>query len=126
MNRVYVRKIFHHDVTHEVSVRTDITQNFFGRISEFHVRGKRTGTEGTVKINNATDPRFGGALKSIIAAEGFVEEDEIILFHKKGTADYLLEIIRFDDERFSKLSALFSGKERHCILSESDLENILR
>ena len=27
--RIYVRKMFPHDITHEVSVRTDIVQDFF-------------------------------------------------------------------------------------------------
>ena len=65
--KIYVRKMFPHDITHEVSVKTDIVNEFFGGKSRGMIFvGKHSGSEGEVTINSATDPRFGGAFKSIL------------------------------------------------------------
>ena len=59
--KIYVRKMFPHDITHEVSVRTDIVEDFFGgKTRGMTFIGKRSAFEGEVTINSATDPRFGG------------------------------------------------------------------
>ena len=69
--RVYVRKMFPHDITHEVSVRTDIVEEFFNNKTRgMTFVGKRSGFEGEVTINSATDPRFGGEFKSLLVDEG--------------------------------------------------------
>jgi hypothetical protein len=41
--KIYVRKMFPHDITHEVSVRTDIVEDFFaGKKTELLFKGKKS------------------------------------------------------------------------------------
>lgn len=122
--RVYVRKIFPHDVTHEVSVRTDIVQDFFGGKSRgMTFIGKRSGFEGEVTINSATDPRFGGSFKSILLDEGRADVNDILLIYKLGSDKYKMEIVKPADRRYFELMILFRGKARHAFLeSEEELK----
>lgn len=119
--RIYVRKIFPHDVTHEVSVRTDIVEDFFdGNSNGLIFIGKKSKFEGEVTINNATDPRFGGAFKSLLTHEGKITVNDILLIYKHSSLKYELEIVKKDDPRYFNYIVLFENKNRHAYL---DSEN---
>ena len=122
--RVYVRKMFPHDITHEVSVRTDIVEDFFGgQTRGMLFKGKRSGSEGIVTINSATDPRFGGDFKSILLDEGRADVNDILLIYKISRNEYKIEIVKIKDERYFNLMVLFRGKDRHAFLeSEEELK----
>ena len=80
---IYVRKIFPHDVTHEVSVRKDIVYSFFeGNCQNLQFIGKKSKSEGIVTINSATDPRFGGYFKRLLLDEGRANINDILLITK--------------------------------------------
>lgn len=54
--QIYIRKIFPHDLTHEVSVTTEVVNEFFEGKSRFtFYKGENHNTRYTVTINNATD-----------------------------------------------------------------------
>lgn len=115
--RIYVRKMFPHDITHEVSVRTDIVQEFFGNKTRGMIFvGKRSGSTGEVTINSATDPRFGGAFKRILLDEGRADVNDILLMYKIGVDEYKVEIVKPRDNRYFELMVLFRGKARHAFL----------
>lgn len=119
--RIYVRKMFPHDITHEVSVRTDIVQDFFeGKSRGLSFVGKRSGSEGEVTINSATDPRFGGVFKRILLDEGRADVNDILLMYKLGADSYKIEIVKPNDKRYFDLMVLFRGKARHAFLETSD------
>ncbi len=119
--KVYVRKMFPHDITHEVSVRTDIVQDFFsGKTRGMVFVGKRSGFEGEVTINDATDPRFGGEFKSLLTDEGRAEVNDILLIYRIDKDKYTLEIIKPKDERYFGLMVLFRGKDRHAFLETEE------
>lgn len=124
--KVYARKLFPHDITHEVSVRTDVVEEFFGGKTQGLVFvGKRSGFEGEVTINSATDPRFGGKIKSLLTNEGRADVNDIILIYKLGGDKYEMEIVKHDDPRYFNLMVLFRDKDRHAFLeADSDMNLI--
>lgn len=114
---VYVRKVFPHDTTHEISVKTDIVRSFFeNRTLGVSFRGIRSGSEGEVTINSATDPRFGGDFKKILADEGRADINDILLIYKKDSEHYDVEIVKSGDSRYLALFILFRGSDRHAFL----------
>ena len=115
--KVYVRKMFPHDITHEVSVRTDIVEDFFANNTRGMIFvGKRSEFEGIVTINSATDPRFGGDFKSLLTNEGRADVNDILLIYRIGKDRYQLEIVKPKDDRYFNLMVLFRGKDRHAFL----------
>ena len=111
--KIYVRKMFPHDITHEVSVRTDIVEDFFGGMTFI---GKKSAFEGEVTINSATDPRFGGEFKALLTDEGRADVNDILLIYRLGGDRYKLEIVKPSDSRYFDLMVLFRGKARHAFL----------
>ena len=86
-------------------------------------KGKRSGSEGIVTINSATDPRFGGDFKSILLDEGRADVNDILLIYKISRNEYKIEIVKIKDERYFNLMVLFRGKDRHAFLeSEEELK----
>lgn len=127
--RIYLRRVFNHDVTHEVSVRSDIVKEFFDNKSKdivFYKKGDQI-SKYLVDINSATDPRFGGKFKDLLRTCGDVNVDDIISI-RKFDGYYDLEIVRPSDSRYETYFILFpdgrsaDGRDRHQILSidESD------
>ena len=124
--KVYARKLFPHDITHEVSVRTSVVQDFFeGKTSGMLFVGMHSGFDGEVTINNATDPRFGGSLKSLLTGEGKANVNDILLIYKINRDLYKLEIVKQDDSRYFKLMVLFRDKDRHAFLEADEDFNIV-
>lgn len=119
--KIYVRKMFPHDISHEVSVRTDIVEEFFnGKTRGMTFIGIRSASEGEVTINSATDPRFGGSFKSILLDEGRADVNDILLIYKLGNDNYKIEIVKPKDSRYFDLMVLFRGKERHAYLETEE------
>jgi len=119
--KIYVRKMFPHDITHEVSVRTDIVEEFFdGKARGMIFIGKRSSIEGEVTINSATDPRFGGEFKSLLTDEGGADVNDILLIYRLGGDRYKLEIVKPRDPRYFDLMVIFRGNARHAFLETQE------
>ncbi len=124
--RVYARKLFPHDITHEISVRTDTVREFFGgKTTGLMFVGKRSGFEGEVTINSATDPRFGGRIKALLSDEGGATVNDILLIYKLDGDRYMLEVVNQKDPRFFNLMILFRDKDRHVYLEADDEMNLI-
>ena len=66
--KLYLRKLFAHDISHEVSVTETIISEFFDneRDNMIFVReGRENGKQYKVCINKSKDARFGGEFKTI-------------------------------------------------------------
>lgn len=122
--RIYLRKVFNHDITHEVSVRSDVVKDFFNNASRnitFYKKGS-TMHRYSVDINSATDPRFGGSFKDLLRAAGDISVDDIISIRKMD-GYYDLEIIYPEDKRYETYFSLFpserggDGRDRHQIIT---------
>lgn len=121
--KVYLRKLFKHDITHEVSVSKNIITLFFdGKVNglTFVKEGRNEGHEYNVTINSATDPRFGGEFKAIYREQN-VKEGDILVIRKRGDI-YELSVIFEHSDIYEKVSRVFSGSERHAIVDEKLLE----
>lgn len=114
--KIYIRKVFPHDITHEISIKSYIVDEFFdGGTEKLNIKGKKSLYSGKFSINNATDPRLGGDLKKIINKEGGIEVDDLIVFYKQNN-NYDFEVIKKNDFRYETYFSLFKDKERHMIL----------
>ena len=115
---IYLRKLFPHDLTHEVSVLSEICKSFFDNKSVLSFRNgddENDKNNYTVTINSATDPRFGGGFKSIYSNRD-PKVDDIIMIIKKGDLFYL-SLIKPKDSRYSTFKDLFKTKsERHTLI----------
>lgn len=118
--QIYVRKLFDHDLTHEVSITTEIVTDFFENQSvlKFY-KADDIHQEYTVTINNATDPRFGGHFVSMYADKN-LQVGDFILIKKISSDRFELSTCKRGDSIFNFLNNIFahSKTKRHAMLLE--------
>lgn len=122
--KVYLRKMFNHDITHEVSVTETIISKFFDgeRDNLIFVReGHENGTRYPVLINKSRDARFGGQFKNVYKDDN-VEEGDILAIKKRDDGIYSLSIIYHDSENYDQIKMAFSGRDRHVIIEDKHLK----
>ena len=122
--KVYLRKMFNHDITHEVSVTETIISKFFEgeRDNLVFVReGHENGTHFPVLINKSKDARFGGQFKSIYKEDN-IKEGDILAIKKREDGIYSLSVIYQDAENYEQIEMAFSGKERHVVIDDKYLK----
>lgn len=119
---VYLRKLFPHDITHEVSVTQSIIKEYFEQTESlvFVREGHENGRRYNVRINNATDARFGGEFK-LIYKEEQAKENDILVIKRKGDNVFSLSVILSGSPLHNKLSMFFKGSNRHAIVNEKYL-----
>ncbi len=118
---VYVRKIFPHDLTHEISVTGKIVSAVFDNLQTMiFYKGEDESRQYSVSINNATDPRFGGDFKQLC---GELCVDDYIVIVKLERGRFKLYAIRKGNDGFFLLGKFFHGeKDRHAIIRLSEEE----
>lgn len=118
---VYVRKIFPHDLTHEISLTGKIVSSFFDNLATMiFYRGEDESRQYSVSINNVTDPRFGGDFKQLC---GELCVDDYIVIVKLEKGRFKLYAIRNGNDGFLLLEKFFHGeKDRHAIIRLSEEE----
>ena len=122
--KVYLRKMFSHDITHEVSVTETIISKFFEgeRDNLVFVReGHEKGTKYSVLINKSKDARFGGQFKSVFKDDN-VKEGDILAIKKREDGIYSLSVIYHDAENYEQIKMAFSGMDRHVIIDDKFLK----
>ncbi len=122
--KVYLRKTFSHDITHEVSVTETIISKFFDGEREnltFVREGHENGNKFPVLINKSRDARFGGQFKNIFKDDN-VEEGDILAIKKREDGIYSLSVIYHDSENYEQIKMAFSGKDRHVIIEDKHLK----
>ena len=78
MDSVYLRRLFPHDITHEVSVTGRIVNQFFEQeVRDLSFFKEDIPHRFSVDINSATDPRFGGQFKMMYAND-MADVDDIL------------------------------------------------
>ena len=119
--QIYIRKIFPHDLTHEVSVTTEVVDEFFEGGSRFtFFKGCNHDIHYTVTINNATDPRFGGDFASLWSADK-LSIDDLIIVKKLNSREYELTTAKKGNALYQYMEHTLVGKQRHAVLV-SDLK----
>lgn len=122
--KIYVRKLVAHDITHEVSVTTEIVNEFFGGSNSFTMIGMKSNKSGLVTINSVTDPRFGGYFKSLLREEGDVSEGDIVVIYKYSK-HYKVEVIGQNNPKYNAIKEVTSEDIRHSILYSENNEAIV-
>lgn len=115
--KTYLRKLFAHDITHEVSVTETIISEFFDnkRNNVIFVReGHENGKQYRVCINKSKDARFGGEFKAIYKEDN-VKEGDILAIKKMPDGRYSLSVIFENSPLHKQADLIFEGKERHAI-----------
>lgn len=117
---IYLRKILKHDITHQISIRKEVLNDFFEVSKDQETRkmkGKHSGYIGKVIFLLSTDPRFGGDIKTIINKEGGMKEEDILVFSKeKDGITFDIEVIRSSDDRYKTFNGAIEN-ERHLIIN---------
>ena len=122
--KVYLRKMFSHDITHEVSVTETIISKFFEGEKDnliFVREGHEKGTKYSVLINKSKDARFGGQFKNIYKDDN-IKEGDILAIKKREDGIYSLSVIFHDSEIYDQVKMAFSGKDRHAVIEDSQLK----
>lgn len=120
--QVYIRKIFPHDLTHEVSITTEIVNEFFeGKTSMTFYKGSDR-TPRVVTINSVTDPRFGGAFASLWTSDN-LELDDLIIIKKLSASEYELTTAKRGSALFDYMSGVMTGNKRHSVVVTEDVES---
>lgn len=118
--QIYVRKLFPHDLTHEVSVTTEIVEDFFeNKTSMVFYKVGDSVTQHIVTINNATDPRFGGKFASLWSSDN-LQVGDFIIIKKLGNNSYELSTIKKGNINFDFLTLMFNDStiQRHAVISQ--------
>jgi len=115
---VYLRKLFPHDITHEVSVAKKIIKLYFNNQTKdlrFVRKGCVNGRVYDVIINDATDPRFGGEFKEIFK-EDLAKQGDILIIIKREDGCYELSVAFEGTLIHDRIKGVFEGTERHAIV----------
>lgn len=125
MEEIYIRKLYPHDITHEVSVTGGIVRTFF----ESQTRGIPFFREdGIVRyfvdINNATDPRFGRDFKRMYAAD-FLEAGDFLLFMKRPNGFFLYPL-GVADPNHSWVNEMFDTRRHLIVKIRNDVQDTRR
>lgn len=113
---IYVRKIFDHDITHQVSIDSYVFSMFFN--SQEYLQFKIFGNSSlyNVQIRFPTDKRLGGDFKELCRLLEYQLGDFLII-EKLPTKIYEIRISKPISKIFSKLEKSFIGSQRHLIVS---------
>ena len=111
---IYYRKMFPHDMTHEVSVTKDVVDLFFGGETSLPFVDSN-GNPQTVIINSATDPRFGGAFVSLRNQTGAGTND-VISIQRNSDGLYEIKLLQPTAPQYSFVTEKLTGKKRHLIV----------
>lgn len=124
IKQIYIRKIFPHDLTHEVSVTTEVVSEFFenGQTFTFY-KGDNHDTRYEVTINNATDPRFGGKFASLWTVDS-LEENDLIIVKKINSSEYELTTTKKGTALYEFMEKVLIGNQRHAILFSDQIEEL--
>lgn len=125
----YIRKLFPHDLTHEISITKQVYKSFFDEKEKVEMIGKVSKLLGNVTFNNVTDLRFGGDLEKIIKSELLNESkqvDDFIIISKLSSSSYELEYIKGESELGKLLlnNFLNDRNNRHLVFYEDNNESI--
>ncbi len=121
--QIYVRKIFPHDLTHEVSVTTEVVSEFFENGNRFtFYKGENHDKAYTVTINSATDPRFGGDFASLWSADG-LELDDLIIVKKINSREFELSTAKKGTALYEYMQKTLTGNQRHAVLFSEEVDN---
>ncbi|WP_073423657.1 hypothetical protein [Fibrobacter sp. UWB7] len=115
---IYVRKVFEHDVTHQVSIDQYVYEHFFHEreILSFTVHGDDV-CRYEVNVRYPTDKRLGGQFKEICRRLHY-QVDDLLVIKSLGNGLYQMSLIKPNSQRYAQYAACFHGMERHAILSE--------
>lgn len=114
---IYVRKIFEHDVTHQVSIDQYVYEHFFhGRETfSFTVQGETSRYE--VNVRYPTDKRLGGQFKEMCRRLHY-QVDDLLVIKSLDDGLYQMSLIKLNSQRYAQYAACFHGMERHALLCE--------
>lgn len=123
--QIYIRKVFPHDLTHEVSVTKEVVNEFFegGNQLTFY-KGENHETRYTVTINNATDPRFGGDFASLWSADQ-LNVNDLIIIKKLSSREYELTTTKNGTALYQYMEHALVGNQRHAVLVSDEIKEVL-
>lgn len=124
--KIYIRKLNSRQCTNKsISVTMPIFKDFFEDSDVIYVKGKKSGQQGKAPFTftrDREDPRFGGAFKEILRAEGngsFKIGD--ILVVEKSSPNYIVSLITEEDPEYETYNALLQNGFHSEISADADV-----
>jgi hypothetical protein len=120
--KIYLRKLFEHDYSHEVSITSDVFDSFFNSQNSFEIYGEKSKKKYSITVNNATDLRLGREFKSMLTQEGLTGSDDLLMiFNSKN--NFSLRVVDKTDIEYNTYFNLFKGINRHVIIHTDESKN---
>lgn len=110
--KLYVHKVFPHDITHEVGFTQEVHFLFFNNSYYLPFTKANSSYIYNVTVNDATDLRFGGDFKSMLPHTLLV--GDFICIEKKDTT-YYLSILSGTSETAKRYNMILGVRQRHII-----------
>ncbi len=120
--KIYIRKIDEQCINKQISYTKDILRDFLGNLAdhqEIKCEGKTSHHVEKVALLLATDPRFDNSIKHILSAEGDYQNGDLMVIYKTKP-NYIVELIKPTDTRYSALMPMFGSGDRHILLDSDD------
>lgn len=118
---VYLRKLFPHDLTHEISITENVISDFFKGRKEglsFYKEGDVNRIVYPIRFNKSKDSRFSNNLKHMFMSTD-VHEGDILIIREIGDEMYSLSVALSGTQMHNKIKDFFRGNQRHLIIDES-------
>lgn len=119
--KIYLRTIDKQFINKQPSYIQEILECFLddkNNHDKILCRGKKSNETAEIEIQLATDPRFSTALTTLLNKEDprGCEIDDIMAMYKYP-AEYVVELIKKDDEKYNSYLELFTEGNRHALIS---------
>lgn len=110
--KLYIHKVFPHDITHEVGFTQEVHFLFFNSSYYLPFTKGNSSHIYNVTVNDATDLRFGGDFKSMLPYTLSVG-DFICIAKEEGK--YNLFVVLANSEKGKQFNMILGVKQRHII-----------
>lgn len=122
--KIYLRTVDEQFINKQPSYTKEILKCFLDDANDHDTitcRGKKSDVTSKIEIQLATDPRFSTTLTTLLNREDprGCEVGDIMMMYKYPT-EYVVELIKKDNEKHSQYLNLFSENNRHVLLNAEE------
>lgn len=132
--KAYVKKLSGHDITHEISISSDVAITFFDGLHDDSnpviIKGYIHKESAKIKVVKNTDYRLGGEINKLIASEAEDKPNagDFMVVRKNSSKNYSLELVKPNNKaQYDLYSNIYSqmGSDKH-ILIELDERSLMK
>lgn len=117
--KIYLRKIDDQCINKQISYPKDILKEFLdgkGDHDTILCEGKTSHLSENVSLLLSTDPRFDSKIKTILNAEGDLQNGDIMIMFKTKSK-YIVELLKPNSSKYNSYLELFDDNDRHLLVN---------